>query len=469
MRKELLLMKIFFAISLVLYLLTVQNTSVSAQEVESPMYSAEAVVLMDATTGLVLYGHEGNTPMYPASITEIMTALIVLEQNSDLDERIEFSHHAIWSIPRNSSHIAMDEGETLTIYEALHGLMLESANEVSIALAEHTAGSVEAFVDLMNRRAVSLGAVDTHFTNPSGLPGAGHVTTAYDMSLIMREAVRNPVFVNIISTNRFDIPPTERQPEVRQLLNDNRMIRPGTHFNEYVVGGKTGWTQAAGNTLVTYATDGNRRLIATVLRGDGAAAFTDTTALFNYGFALPFETTTVFDAETYAISVPVLQSINGAYTEIGTANIRAEQSLTFDLPPGFDATWLRYELHTPETLTAPVLLNDNVGLVEVYVQNVRVGSVPLRAQEAVLPYVPPAEYYAETIYEPIAETVYGYIYNTRISFLDNEYILTLAIPLAISAVTLIVATIAYFTRRKRRMRNALYSKYARYPHYYRYR
>jgi len=468
-------MKFPTAIFLALYLLIAQNTSVYAQEMQlefesppSPQYSAGAVVLMDAATGLVLYGYNATTQMYPASITKIMTALVVLENSSDLTERIEFSHNSIWSIPRLSTHIAMDEGETLTIYEALHALLMSSANEVSIALAEHTAGSVEAFVNLMNRRAVSLGALGTNFVNPSGLPGIGHVTTAYDMSLIMREAIRNPVFRQIISTVRFDIPPTERQAEVRHLLNDHRMIRSDPHFNEYVVGGKTGFTNAAGSTLVTYAYNGSRHLIVTVLNGE-AGAFGDTAALLDYGFAMPFRTTTVFDATTYALTSPVVQIINGNYTEIGTVNIRAEQSLTMELPPGFDATWLRYELHTPETLTAPVLLNDNVGRVEVFVQNIRVGSVPLRAQEAVLPYIQASDYYTEAVYEPIVAAIYDYILNTRLSFLDNEYILTLAIPLAISAITLIIALIVYLTRRKKRMRRALHNRYARYPDYYRYK
>jgi D-alanyl-D-alanine carboxypeptidase len=187
---------------------------------------------MDASTGLVLYESEGTTPMYPASITKIMTALIVLEHATNLTERIEFCDDSVWGIPRNSSHIYMDVGETLSIYEALYALMLESANEVSVALAIHIAGSVEEFTDLMNRRAASLGAHDTHFVNPSGLPARGHVTTAYDMALIMREAINNPIFTNIISTRRFDIPPTERQTETRHLLNSHQQIRNGAFYNE---------------------------------------------------------------------------------------------------------------------------------------------------------------------------------------------------------------------------------------------
>jgi len=462
-------MKISTVISLVLYLLITPIASIYAEEAEfiHPEYTAEAVVLMDANTGLVLYESNGDTQMYPASITKVMTALIVLEQNSDLNERIEFSNRAVFSIPRNSSHIAMDEGETLTILEALYGLMLASANEVSLALAEHTAGSIEEFVDLMNRRAASLGAVDTHFTNPSGLPGVGHVTTAYDMSLIMREAITNPTFVEIISTNRFDIPPTERQPEIRELLNTNRMIRPGQFYSEYVVGGKTGWTNDAGNTLVTYAENGERRLIVTILRGEGTGAFTDTISLLDFGFNIPLEITTIFDEETYNVSVPVNQEIAGTQVELGRTNLRPANSLEFELPSNFDPSWLRYDLSIPETLTPPVLMGDAVGSVSVYVQNIRVGNVPLISQDAIFPYTAPTETVTDALnYVPHYTPQSLYNYNARLNFLDNEYIITLAIPLAISLITLSISLIILLIKRKRRRKSGvLHRRYARYPDY----
>jgi D-alanyl-D-alanine carboxypeptidase (penicillin-binding protein 5/6) len=435
-----------------------------------PEYTAGAVVLMDAATGLVLYENEANEQKYPASITKIMTAIVVLDHVHDLTERIEFCDDAVWSIPRNSSHIYMDVGETLSVNEALHALMLESANEVSVALAIHVAGSVEEFADLMNRRAASIGATNTHFENPSGLPSRGHVTTAYDMALIMREAVRNPIFTDIISTVRFDIPPTERQSEVRHLLNSHQQIRNGNFFSEYVVGGKTGWTTAAGNTLVTYANNDGRRLIATVLQGEGSGTYTDTATLLDYGFSLPMEEVLVFDSSAYSITVPVLQEIGGNPTEIGRVRLMSDSDLKFELPHDWSHSWLRYELSVPENLAAPVLLGQTVGRVAVYVQNVRVGEVTLTARDAVFEYVPPTE--AEPAYEP-AEIFSAarddfQVFSGRLSFLNNEYILTLAIPLSLSLITILVSIVSVATRHRRRLRRILRqrrARFSRYPHY----
>ncbi|MCL2198035.1 MAG: D-alanyl-D-alanine carboxypeptidase [Defluviitaleaceae bacterium] len=461
---------------LALYLLMAQITSVYAEEIQmppAPVYTAGAVILMDAATGLVLYEYEANTQMYPASITKVMTALVVLEHIHDLTERVEFCDYSIFSFNRLSSHISMDVGETLSLYEALHALMLESANEVSIALALHIAGGVDEFTDLMNRRAASLGATNTSFVNPSGLPARNHVTTAYDMALIMREAIRNPTFRDLISTVRFDIPPTERQLETRHLLNTNQQIRPSVFFNPYVVGGKTGWTTPAGNTLATYAANENRRLITIVLQGDGSRTYDDTTALLNFGFALPMESVAVFDSATYSLSVPVMQEIGGNTTEIGRVRLASDTDLSFELPMDWSNSWLRYELSVPETLTAPVYESTAVGRVAVYVQNIRVGEVPLFAQESVLAYTPPT-------YDPEATpatALYKYyhaektpfnIFTGRLAFLNNEYVLTLAVPLVLSLASLLFALVAVLTRNRRRIRRVLRdnrSKYSRYPHY----
>ena len=470
---------------LILYLFAAQITSVYADdfpEIVPPVYSAASVVLMEASTGMVLYASNGDEIKYPASITKVMTALIVLEQVEDLQERVLFSDRAIWGIPRNSSHIAMDVGETLSVYEALYGLMLESGNDVSMALAEHVAGSVEGFVTMMNRRAYSLGAFDTYFVNPSGLPGAGHVTTAYDFALIMREAVRHPVFVDIISARRFDIPPTERQTEVRALLNSNRMIQPGPLFNDSVVGGKTGWTTAAGHTLVTYAQQDGRRLIVSVLGGDSPGMFTDTTALLNFGFSLPFKSTQIFDAQVNAPTVPVYQTINGQRTQVGRATLQATDNLYFDLPQDFDMSLLRFNLSVPQALVAPVEAGDNLGTVTVYVQNVRIGRASLVAVESVPEYLSSAPAsneitaietgvieYAAAPYVGVGVGEGDILYEGTLPFWMNEYVLALVVPLVISFITLLISLIVYAARRKRRMRRMLHARYARYPEYYRYR
>jgi len=437
-----------------------------------PSYTSGAVVIMDAVTGLVLYGHQTHTPFYPASVTKVMTALLVLEHIEDLDERISFSYNAVWSIPRLSTHIYMDVGETLSVYEALHALLLSSANEVSIALAEHVAGSVDVFVDLMNRRAAQLGAVNTHFVNPSGLHAPGHVSTAYDSARIMRAAIQFPLFKQIINTATFEIPPTERQPEARPLLNTNRMVRNEPEFNEDVIGGKTGWTPMSGHTLVTYAQQNNRRLIVSVLRqAERGGTFSDTTQLLNYGFSLPFEDTLVFEAAGYTQRIPVYYHEEG----VGYVTLQAEQDLSFALPIGFDRTHLRYDLHVPSRVSAPVMQGDPLGRLVVYVQNIRVGEQPLLATSSVFrpahvyeyettPYAP------ETSYVPTPS--YTYEQSPRTiwqELMENEYIQTFMLPAVASAVGLIVSLILLITRRKRRLKRILHGRYAKYPRFYRYR
>jgi len=453
---------------------------------QPPPYDAGAVIVMCADTGMVLYGYEYQTPLYPASITKIMTALVVLDHVQDLSERLPFSYHAVMSIPRNSSHIAMDVGETLTVNQALNALLIRSANEVAIALAEYVAGTEEEFVRLMNARAQALGAENTYFTNPTGLPGVGHVTTAYDMALIKREAVRLfPIYTNIIATAQFAIPPTERQPETRFMNTTNQMIRPGPYYDARVVGGKTGWTHAAGNTLVTYASHEGRRLIVTILQSTGTDPFRETTALLDFAFALPYEDRVVFNAETYTRVVPVYAFQNGERTEIYRLTLQAPADKIASLPANFDLTRLRYNLTVQENITAPIRAGDRLGSVGIYVQNVRLGEVSLLAQSAVpLPAIPPhagnapdgtgnsngglantnnadtnavypPQYPAHNVlYDPYAALYYPLAYPDLAGFDQAmDQLAAMAVPLAVLAGGLCIAALVLIMKRKRNQRH----------------
>jgi len=261
-------------------------------EKEEPIrpYEAASVLVMDVETGAILYHTDGFSRRYPASVTKVMTALLVLEAIDNLDEIVTFSRHAI-SIPSYASRMGMlREGDTLTVREALYGLMLPSGNEVARALAEHVSGSVPAFIQLMNQRAIELGANNTRFVNPCGLPGNGQFITAYDIALIMKEAIQHPEFVEIIGTAYFDISTNENEEdddiEPVTLRNTNRMVRPNDEaFNEYIVGGKTGFTNAAQHTLVSYARRDGHSVIISVLFAPRGATFTDTAFLMEYVFA----------------------------------------------------------------------------------------------------------------------------------------------------------------------------------------
>ena len=184
---------------------------------------ADGGILMDADTGTILYGKNMDQPYYPASITKILTALIVLERCS-LDEMVEFSYDDVYNVEAGSSSAGIDEGDVLTVRDCLYALLLASANESANALACHISGSREAFADLMNEKAASLGCTGSHFANPSGLNDENHYTTAHDMALITREAIKNPVFLEINGTRSYQLAPTKRSPEGGYVANHHRML-----------------------------------------------------------------------------------------------------------------------------------------------------------------------------------------------------------------------------------------------------
>ena len=244
-------------------------------------------ILVDVATGHIISGRGIHERAYPASITKLMTALLLLESGADFDERIHHSQLAVFSIPRNTSNIAMDFDETLSVSQALHAIMLRSCNIVSNAIAEFVGGTMENFSIMMTARAHELGAINTNFTNAHGLNNPDHFTTAYDMHLIMREAITHPKLLEVIATVRYDIPPTEKQPEYRILFTTNRMITPtNAQFCPYIIGGKTGWTTPSGHTFVAYGRRGDIGLVSVVLGGHGVRdiIFTDTRKLMDYGF-----------------------------------------------------------------------------------------------------------------------------------------------------------------------------------------
>lgn len=253
-----------------------------------PAVEAESAILMDADTGVILYEKNIHTRQYPASITKIMTALLA-QENCDMDEVINFSRTAVYTVERGSSNIGIDENETLTMEDALYALLLASANEVANGIAEHISGSVDAFAELMNERAKELGCEDTHFINPHGLPNDNHYTSAYDMALIARAFFSYENLSTISGTAFYHINATATQPDEIDLGNHNKML-PGTnrgsgYYYEGLVGGKTGYTDIARQTLVTCAERDGVRLICVVMKDESPSQYKDSAALYDYGFA----------------------------------------------------------------------------------------------------------------------------------------------------------------------------------------
>lgn len=248
-----------------------------------PFYS-DTAVLIEASTGAVLYDKGMDEIRYPASITKIMTTIIALE-NSNLTDTVTFTDTACaLAIPGNAK-IDAKPGEVLTMEQCLYAVMLASANEVACQVAIQIAGSEAAFADRMNAKAAEIGCTNTHFTNASGLQDENHYTTAHDMALIMQYAIQNQDFLTITGTLSYTIPATNMSAE-RTLSTHNAMMVPGDYYYEGTFSGKPGNTGEAGSTLVTAATRNNMTLICVVLKAaDGGQSVTDTISLMDYGYS----------------------------------------------------------------------------------------------------------------------------------------------------------------------------------------
>ena len=249
---------------------------------DGPAIGAESAIVMEASTGTILYAKNINEELFPASTTKIMTCLLAVE-NASLSDTITFSHDAVFSVPNDGSSIGMDVGEKITMEQALYGIMVGSANEVANAVAEHVSGSIDAFVDLMNQKAKELGCTNTHFANTNGLRDDDHYTSAYDLALIASKFFDNELLCRIGNTPRYHFSPTDTQPDDFYLNNKHKLITGEVKYDG-ILGGKTGYTSLARETLVTCAEKNGMRLVCVILKEESPAQFTDTVTLFDYGF-----------------------------------------------------------------------------------------------------------------------------------------------------------------------------------------
>lgn len=247
-----------------------------------PAVGAAGAVVMDAESGAVLYGKNMDKHLFPASITKLMTALLAYE-NLDPDDTVTFSENAVFGIEKGSSNIGMDVGEVITVREALYGLMVASANEVAVALGERVSGTEANFVALMNQRAIELGCKNTHFVTPNGLHDSDHYTTAYDMALIGREIYKHPDLVEYMSQLNYHFEVSAKQPDDFWILNTNDFLTGEIPCDD-IVGGKTGYTDQARETLVSFAERDGKRLVCVIMREEPPYQYYDTIDLLDYAF-----------------------------------------------------------------------------------------------------------------------------------------------------------------------------------------
>lgn len=247
-----------------------------------PKIKGKTAIVIDAESGAILYEKKKDKQMYPASITKILTCLLTLE-NCDMKDNVTMSHFAVYNLRYGDAHIGLKEGETISVEDCLYALMLASANEVAYGLSEHIGGSVEGFADMMNNKAKEVGALNSHFVNPNGLPDENHYTTAYDMAMITKAALKYDQFSQIVGTKMHIIGKTKMTNEKRYTNNFHRMLyEDNKEYYSGIIGGKTGYTEESGNTLVTIAERDGRKLICVVLKSK--KIYEDTKDLLDFGF-----------------------------------------------------------------------------------------------------------------------------------------------------------------------------------------
>lgn len=279
---------------------------------DAPEIASPSAIVMEASTGTVLYEKNSDEQHYPASITKIMTTLVALE-NGNLDDIVTFSDEAIDNT--EGSGISRDYGEQMTLEQCLYAVMLESANECAYAVAEHVGGTMENFVAMMNAKAEELGCTNTNFTNPHGLPDENHYTSARDMALIAQAAYENETFRIMTGTKIYTIPPTNKHPDEETILRNHHDMLATYHASNakylypYCTGGKTGYTTAANSTLVTYAEKDGMTLICVIMNTQSPNQFEDTITLFDYVFD-NFQVLNIADNDTEYAGETTLEAGN---------------------------------------------------------------------------------------------------------------------------------------------------------------
>lgn len=322
--------------------------------------SSRSSLLMDGETGRILYEHNAHEPLPMASTTKIMTALLAIE-HCGMDEKVTAGKNA-FGVPGTS--IYLSEGEILTMEQMLYGLMLSSGNDAAVAIAEHVAGSVDAFCKMMTQRAEELGCENTVFMTPHGLPNDVHHTTAYDLCLIAREAMKNETFRTIVGTERKQIPWAEHEYD-RVLSNKNRLLS----VYEGATGIKTGYTNKAGRCLVFSAQRNGMELIGCVLNCQNW--FDQAREILDEGFE-KYERVSLYQAGERVTEVEIIG---------GTVDRIAVGTETDAAVPMEKGILPRTEVDVPERVDAGIVRGQALGTLHLYDGNEKVLSVPLIAME----------------------------------------------------------------------------------------
>lgn len=354
-------------------------------------YSAEAkaALLYDLDSDTLVFAQDADARLYPASLTKVMTCLLTLEMQSDLDQIVTVTAAGLKGMEPGGSNVALQVDEQMTVRDLLYCLMVKSGNDAASVLAVHNSGSIEAFVEVMNQRAAELGCTGTHFMNPHGLHDDEHYTTARDVAKILREAMKYPLFEEIFTTKEYTVPATNLS-EARELKTTNYLIRSNGYpivTDSRVLGGKTGNTSKAGRCLVTLSEKDGMRLISVIL-GAKATYGADGYSFIRYGnfeetsdlLDFAYENYTTMQVLTPSQVAGQFAVTNGAHNAFGSIG----EAMSAAVPKGSDYSTVRYEYTlTGDGLTAPVSKGQEIGLVRVWYGSTCLAQQPLHSASAV--------------------------------------------------------------------------------------
>lgn len=347
-----------------------------------PEVAAEAAILMDMSTGQIIFEKNADKPMYPASTTKIMTAILAVEHLA-LSENIVIDSETPYTL---GARIYLDEGEIVTGDQLLRSMLIASANDSAVALAKAVAGDIPTFAKMMNERAKKLGATNTNFVNPNGLHEDAHITTAHDLALMAQKFMSNDLLREIVGTYQYTVPANNKKPE-RYLYNTNRLIyddktqvtvngQTRSTLYEGATGVKTGYTPEAESCLVSSAKRGDTELLAVVLKSSDGGRFADSITLLDYGFSQVKSVKTLSKGS----------DLGDAKVKKGTVNrvkVVAATDAVATLPKEASADIIKTKIVLNEKITAPVKKDQKLGEVRIYEADKLIASVDAIAADSV--------------------------------------------------------------------------------------
>lgn len=403
-----------------------------------PQLAAQYSILMDYETGQVLFDKNGSDKLYPASTTKIWTAYVVLKNVSDLNEVIKIQDLPVIE----GSSMYLKDGESFTVKQLLDAVLIHSSNDASYILATHVSGSEENFCKLMNKEAEAIGANNTNFTNPHGLPDDNHYTTAYDLALMSREAMSNDVFRNIVKTPYIKFDAADENSISRHFKNTNKFISSKNETFNYngkdipikydiVDGIKTGTTDAAGRCLVSSGVKDNMRLISVVCKSDSTNLYLDSRTLLDYGFD-NYYSTTIINKDDF------IKSKGMFFTKQKELIYSPEYSYKVVLPNGTKESDYTHKFNL-DNINLPIKKGDKVGTLDIQNEKEIEHTINLIAKNDV-------------------NSVFGFITENKVLM---NIIKVLAITFIVLIIIFIVLVIRKLLRKQKRNNRKIYTSQKR--------